>query len=315
MAVRRLRLFISLLVLTLFWPAQSPAQEREQVELEVQVFGKKTGDFARGLRKEHFEIFEDGVKQQIVSFDQNHSPLSILVLLDVSKSMNNFTKTIRESSAPAWQTLRPEDELAVIAFAGGINLLQPFTIDKRLIPQQVETAYKDGGLDKKWTDLNEAMYRAADYLRENARAGNRRIILAISDNVVNQQKGRSYKEAIQRVFDSGVTVYGLFVSEYVDSIFAGRDRLDSYVNKTGGIFSIVPPNVLPRFYQSALKESLIGLLEVMRGRYQVAYVPTKNNADGKFRKIEVKLTPEAQKTLGGARVLNRQGYYALRRSK
>lgn len=315
MAVRRLRLFIPLLVLTLFWPAQSPAQEREQVELEIQVFGKKTGDFARGLRKEHFELFEDGVKQEIVSFDQNHSPLSILVLLDVSKSMSNVAKGIRESSIPAWQTLRPEDELAVIAFASGIEVLQPFTIDKRLIPEQVEAAYKDAGIDKKWTDLHEAMYRAVDYLRENARAGNRRIILAISDNWHNQKEGRLFKEALQHLFDNGVTVYALIVSELLDSLLIQSDSVVDYVKKTGGISSVVPRNTLPLFYKATLKENLIGLLDVMRGRYQVAYVPTKNNADGKFRKIEVKLTPEAQKLLGGARILNRQGYYALRRSK
>ena len=65
------------------------------VVLDAQVIDRKTRKVFGPLRKEDFEILEENVKQEIAYFGQDQLPLSILFLLDISRSVRPVIETSR----------------------------------------------------------------------------------------------------------------------------------------------------------------------------------------------------------------------------
>ncbi len=52
------------------------------VNVEAVVYNKKTGGILQGLKKEHFEIYEDGVKQELENFSTPDAPVTMVLLLE-----------------------------------------------------------------------------------------------------------------------------------------------------------------------------------------------------------------------------------------
>ena len=110
------------------------------VVLDAQVVDKKSGKMFGGLQKQDFEIYEENVKQQIAYFSQDQLPLSVLLLLDTSRSLRPIIEQVGVGATNALRHLKPEDEVAVMAFAEYSKVLQPFTKDRSLIAAKVTEA-------------------------------------------------------------------------------------------------------------------------------------------------------------------------------
>ena len=92
------------------------------------------------LTKDDFEVYEKGVKQPISYFGRDELPLSIMLLLDVSGSVRPILHQIRDGALNALQRLKPEDQVAVMAFANTSKLAQDFTKDRSLAARKIEEA-------------------------------------------------------------------------------------------------------------------------------------------------------------------------------
>jgi len=79
-------------------PDESIRLKAELVTLDVQIIDKKTQRVISGLSQGDFEIYEEGVKQQIVQFSQDKLPLSVALLLDASGSMWTVLERLRASA-------------------------------------------------------------------------------------------------------------------------------------------------------------------------------------------------------------------------
>jgi VWFA-related protein len=298
----------------------------ELVVLDVLVLNKKTGRVVGGLKKEDFSIYEEGVKQQIIHFSQDKLPLSVVLLIDIGGSVRpilkqmQVTKQIRERAIAALQHLKPEDEVALIATATKTQIIEGFTKDRKLIIDKIEKL-DERALGGRGILLNDAIYEAAAYLRKASNPGHRRVIIAITDNITNQWvfEGHSEKESLRELFETGSVACGLIVQgpfsrmQYVTNkrpgIFFWRKLLLSgdiynYAEKTGGI-------VLSADRENS-EIKLAELIDYLRARYTLAYMPSNQKLDGKFRKIKVEISPEVEKREGKLAVLARRGYYARR---
>ena len=91
------------------------------------------GTRVRGLARDDFRIFEDGVEQKIASFDAATTPASIVLVLDTSPSISRDLGDMRTAAQSLSRSLQPEDEVAVVAFANETNLLLPFSRDRKLL--------------------------------------------------------------------------------------------------------------------------------------------------------------------------------------
>ncbi len=304
-----------------FSPDEPIKLSTELVVLDVQVLDKKKGQAIGGLRKEDFIVYEDGVKQDIGHFSQDEMPLSIILLLDLSGSVQPYINQIRDGALQALQRLKPEDEVALAAFATSAKIVQDFTTDRKLIVGRIEQINETAHVGK-FTFLTEGVYQAAAHLRKASNPVSRRVIIAITDNLTGQFRfiGHSEAEALHELYEVGGTVCGLLVGGKFGKTFRGVQKvvkyhplslllrelttIESYASKTGG-------EVLGAGKEN-MEASLIELIEKLRTRYTLSYTPTNKKRDGKFRRIKVKVSPQAVEREGGLVVLSRRGYTSLR---
>ncbi|MGH9917046.1 MAG: VWA domain-containing protein, partial [Pyrinomonadaceae bacterium] len=288
----------------------------ELVVVDVEVKNKNIGRNLGQLKKEDFSIYEDGVKQKITHFSQDKLPLSIVLLLDTSGSVQPIIQHIHDGAVQALQRLKPEDEVALLAFATRTKLIQDFTRDRQTVTDAIEKIKETEGLGG-GTFLDEGIYQAAQHLHKSSNPSSRRIIIAITDNISSKGflllDGHSGAEALSEVFESGAIVSGLVVGSWLstttnimNTVFVWQKLLlstsiENYTNKTGG--------EVMRADKESIETKLSELIDNLRTRYALGYMPSNQKWDGKFRRIKVIVSPEVEKREGKLVILTKRGYY------
>jgi VWFA-related protein len=306
---------LRLLVLSLFAlvPSVLAAQEvdpndvikvnTDLVVLDAQVIDRKTRKVFGPLRKSDFEILEENVKQEIAYFGQDQLPLSILLLLDISRSVRPVIETIGEGANNALRHLKPEDEVAVIAFADYPKLIQPFTKDRARTADKINEAsqtFLGNG-----TFLYEALLLATQEINKGTNPANRRAIIVITDNIAITT-GEDVARLQRELAESGTVVYGLIVRSGFAKVFNaltfGQIKgVDVYAEETGGEFL----GANRKEVDSRLGE----MFTRVRTRYTIGYRPPETNEEGAFRHVKVQLVPAIMKANKKLVVRARRGYY------
>ena len=153
------------------------------VVVDAQVMNKKTRHIISNLKREDFELYEDGVKQQITHFSQQELPLSILLLFDVSSRVKPIIEQLRVGALQALQHLKPEDEIALMAFASETRLIQGFTKNRQVIAEQISRVDETAKGGTGYSRLHEAMSQAAMLINQAANPNGRRVIITVTDNL------------------------------------------------------------------------------------------------------------------------------------
>jgi len=293
------------------------AQEKEQIDVvkvntdlvvfDAQVIDKKTKRVIGDLVKEDFELSDNGARQQISYFSRDELPLSIMLLLDVSGSVRPILHQIRDGALSALQRLKPEDQVAIMAFANTSKLAQNFTNDRRLAAQKIEEATASDALGR-GTFLGTALESAAIHMQKAPAQTGRRVIIVVTDNIAVTQ-GRQTKGILEELFDSGTVVYGLIVRAAIGKVFnimfLGQIKgVNEFVEQTGG--EIVGAD------KNEVDQKLGAVIDRLRARYAIGFRPTDTTDDGKFRKVEIRVAA-AKKRKEKLVVLTKRGYYLRRR--
>ena len=290
----------------------------ELVILDAQVLRKKTGVVVSELVQKDFELYEDGVKQEVSFFGKDKLPLSILLLIDTSGSVRPVIEIIRDGAMEALRRLKPEDEVAVMVFGEQAKMIQPFTKDRQLIVQRIGSLLSQTQVGV-GTSLHTALYKAAGEMATASNPLSRRVIITVTDNIASAYRFGDMPEqqVIDRIYDSGSVVCGVVVKSDVprsltifdrteqNDLFRRRINLAKYVDDTGGEIQIVPV--------IEVNQRLTELIDHLRTRYSIGYSSTNQNLDGKFRRVRLAVTKDALKRQGDLVVRTRQGYYGRER--
>lgn len=129
-----------------------------------------------GLGREDFRLFENGVEQHIAHLDASTSPASIALLLDASPSVFRELDEMREATRALSRNLSPQDEVAVVAFAGGIHLLLPFSRDRTLLERAIASPELARVENSSESNIYLAIYLAARNLFRE-RTGRKAIVV------------------------------------------------------------------------------------------------------------------------------------------
>lgn len=279
------------------------------VVLDAQVIDRKTRKVFGPLRKDDFVILEENVKQDIAYFGQDQLPLSILLLLDVSRSVRPIIEQIGQGANNALRHLKPEDEVAVMAFADYPKLIQPFTNDRTRtaagINEASQTFLGHG------TMLYDGLFLASQEINRGTNPANRRAIIVITDNLAITSGGEQAR--LQREFaESGTVVYGLTVRSGFAKVFNaltfGQIKgVDVYAEETGG--EVLGAN------RKEVDSRLGEMFRRLRTRYTIGYRPPETNEEGAYRHIKVQLTPVIMKANKQLVVRARRGYYFRKKAR
>lgn len=300
--------------------------ETNLVQLNVGVVDRR-GRAVTNLSRNDFVVYEDDVRQPIVTFEPATAPFSLVLLLDMSGSTLNFRSTLKQSALRFIDALAPGDRVAVIAFNAKVETLTKFTSDRRKIAEAI--SYADG---KGETHLYAALRRALDEL---AKEGQRRkAIVVLSDGLdtemrnmdrVSAANARTNEEAVASIKPDasaplntvlnaadrqGVTVYPLalpsgdpkrlvFPDPKLIAIYtSARTRMQTLADRTGGQLNEIKRLEDMGFLYAEVAANL-------RTLYSVGYQPAGTRTrDGRWRKIRIEVArPELI-------ARTRPGYYA-----
>ena len=102
-----------------------------KTETEITLVGASVRDpmgrLVTGLERQDFQVFEDGVEQEIVSFSSEDVPVSIGVIFDMSGSMADKIDKSRQAAVQFFRTANPQDEFFLVNFNDRAQLISPFT--------------------------------------------------------------------------------------------------------------------------------------------------------------------------------------------
>ena len=130
-------------------PASTITIGTDVVNVEAVVYNKKTGGVIQGLKKEHFEIYEDGIKQEIENFATPEAPVTMVLLLEYSKLVDYlgygtggmFEPGRIEILRPAYEFVnrfvQPKDFISIVAYDIRPTPLVDFTDDKMKLMQSI----------------------------------------------------------------------------------------------------------------------------------------------------------------------------------
>jgi Ca-activated chloride channel homolog len=248
------------------------------------------------LKKEDFVLYEGDKRQEIRYFSTEDDPISVAILLDVSKSMSDKIETERAAIVEFFNNANLEDEYFAIAFSDRPRVLADSTQSVDQLQGKL-LAEQPGGP----TAMLDAVYLAISKLR-SARY-ERKAILILSDGGDNasRYKLREIKSVAQ---ESDVQIYavGLFETFFFNSIEEklGKVWLGEITDVTGGR-TITVDN------RGKVPEAAATISRAMRNQYVLGYRPT-TTATTKWRKIKVRLTSSDDRSL---RAYYRRGYQSM----
>ena len=308
-----LRVWVLIGAAAFFFPLPVLAQDQDQDQSMVRVnvnlvmidatVKTKAGHIMADLKKENFELREDGVPQKIDVFSRDELPLNVALVLDLSDSIGPFLGPLRDAATIALAALKPEDEVALFTFSTEAELREPFTSDKARIAQQI-SAFHAGGA----TNINDGIFVTAKYLL-NAPPKGRRVIILISDDVGTDAGGQGTHDIVTEAIAADTVLYNLKIpgynppsTMYMAGLIPGLVNIRKVMDATGGeLFDVQDV--------AHLDEAFRALIERIKTRYTLGYYTQATGALGKPHKLDVRLASSFGKKGKDYVVLSKNGYY------
>jgi Ca-activated chloride channel family protein len=284
------------------WPlASGQDQYRASVDLvhvPVVVLGRD-GAPVRGLTKQDFEVREDG-RPQDVSFiiegaPGESLPMHLGLLLDTSESM---TRDLSDAATAAIQFVNALDESIDATLVDFDTTVRVGRFSPASYPQMFERirARKAGGMTALWDALGQ-------YLADAAGQEGQHVLVAYTDGGDSSSSMTFGKLDELLRLSTNVLVYVIGYLENQGSERANQQlRLGHVARETGGE-AYFPGSA------KQIRDIYARILDELSARYTLGYIPSNHSADGRFRKLEVKL---ARPDLKGTKVRTRPGYFAPR---
>ncbi len=283
----------------------------------------KNRRFLTTLRKEDVRILEDGVPQEIFSFErQTETPLSLAFLFDVSGSQE-YTIPEQKSAALAFldSVIRPQkDEVAVLSFAGVTTVELGLSGNMSRVRRAVDSVrYRApaGYLNGRQvgtppisdqdptlmmtTAMFDAVYDTSEQILGDAPQNTRRAIILLSDG---EDRDSQIKPnlAVERAIKSEATIYSIGIGDYLNFNGINQGALRKLSERTGGR-AYFPQN------SEDLRAAFAQIEQELRQQYLIAYSSKNKNRDGSYRKVEIEIVnPELRKQKPS--LTYRQGYFA-----
>ncbi len=156
------------------------------------------------LKREDFEVFESNETREILSVEQTSAPFNLVLLLDVSGSVDNYVDFIRKSARNFVNTVSPNDKIAIIIFNEDVKTLSTFSVNKGKLSKSLDTFDAGGG-----TAFYDALaYSLAETLRPLK--GERTAIVVLSDGDDNRSF-LAFDSLLGSIQESGALIYPLYV--------------------------------------------------------------------------------------------------------
>ncbi|HEY8227502.1 MAG TPA: VWA domain-containing protein [Pyrinomonadaceae bacterium] len=164
----------------------------------------RNGRAIGGMRESDFTVYENGIQRRVTNVVPTNEPFNLVLLLDVSGSVEERMDFIRKAARDFLQTTSPQDRIAIISFRDDIQMISDFTTDRQLLSKKLDEIDAGGG-----TALYDALgYVLAETLKQFR--GERTAVVIMSDGDDNKSF-ISFPAILEALTESGALVYPLYV--------------------------------------------------------------------------------------------------------
>ena len=232
------------------------------------------GALVPNLTREDFEILDNGVRQELVVFENQTQPITAVVMLDSSGSMTNSLKLVNAGAEQFIIRLLPQDKAQVGAFNDKVEFSGTFTSDR----DELVAALRELDFGNP-TRLYDAIDQSLDRL---GAVEGRRVIVVLTDGDDNSSKvGQG--DVLSRALADEVMIYGIGLeSDYFDGMRRVRTNPDRVVRKlaeeTGGGYYLLKAT-------ADLNTTFTRIAQELHSQYVLGFSPTL--LDGKVHKLTV----------------------------
>ena len=229
-----------------------------------------------GLTQTDFRLLADGQEQAINFLAVEEGPASVLVVLDLSRSMKGPVVHMQEAVRRILRAAPADDEFALIEFSDKAELTVDFTTTPQRVEEKIEHIAPAGR-----TSLTDAIMLALGYIRRARHA--RRAIVIVSDGNENSSR-HARREALQMAVETDARIYAIELSPPIGDGFTGTTMLELLAAATGGRYlPTVSRKDIPR---------LVERIDIHRG-YVLGFTPPVQHRDGRLHRVELKLRRSA----------------------
>jgi VWFA-related protein len=266
--------------------APSPPPIRPTIEFTIMDSARNYVD----VTPEDLEVVEDGIRQDVDTFQIAVDPVSIVMALDSSGSMKKSADLVRATAREFVEAVRKEDSLALILFSNEPKFAHTLATNRQWSLDAIDNYVADGG-----TALYDAVWNGLKHLQG---VTGRRAIVILSDGKDENNPGtapgsqHTFEEVLELERTVNAMVFSVGLGTKVD-----RAVLDQFAKQSGGqaYYATTDSQLSSQFHQ---------VVEGLRRRYVLSYTSTNSNHNGKWRKVEIR--PRAT----GRVVSTRGGYFA-----
>ena len=271
----------------------------EVINLNVSVTDAR-GRYITDLTKNDFAVFEDGVRQELSIFNHEDIPISLVLMLDTSASMDEKLPTARAAAIRFVGTLRPQDNAQVMQFNDRTTILQDFVADHGALDSAIGRTEAAGP-----TALHNALYVALKELeKQKTQALRRRAIVLLSDGE-DTASLVSDDQVLDLARKTEINIYAISLrprrmqDRNAVKFSQAAHLLTALTQDTGG--QVHFPNSL-----SELDAVYDRIAEELRTQYSLGYVSNNGRRDGKWRRIVVRIPARED-----IQVRHKLGYFAV----
>ena len=276
---------------------------QEELDLELQqlyVTVSRDGRRVLDLVEEDFAVIDGETRQQLVTFETGDLPLTAVLLIDSSHSMQGAALRAALAGAGAFvESMRPLDEAKVIVFSDRLLAATPFTGDPGAVRSVMDTVEASGG-----TAIHDHLFLA---LKELDGEPGRQVIVLLSDGIDGESvldmadvewKAGRMQSLIYWIRPAPDDSAGGYFSVWRDIETQRREiaALQRVVRASGG-------KVREIEHIEQASQAFREILEELREQYALGYYPSVNRNDGAWREVRVRVRPP------GVQVRCRGGYY------
>ncbi|MGB5163444.1 MAG: VWA domain-containing protein [Thermoanaerobaculia bacterium] len=240
------------------------------------------------LGRTDFQVFDNGVEQEIVTFEHGDVPMTIAMLVDVSESMRGEQLQVALDAARGFLSrLTPLDEALVMTFSDRTHRVTTSSSEIGGLAAALENLQSGGG-----TSLNDHLYLA---LRLLDRRQGRPVIIVLSDGA-DTLSFLTMEEVLWKAHRSNAVIYRIHLHpsgiRSVPLATSWRST-ESHADEVGGLEAAVADSggrvtALARLEE--LEQALDDVLQELRQQYVVGYYPTDPRDNGTWRPVRVEVS-------------------------
>jgi VWFA-related protein len=276
----------------------------------------------RGLRVQDFILRIDGKQQDIRDFQSEKMPVDLMLLLDVSRSMEPHIRRVANASHQALRTLRDLDRVAIMVFDRFTRLRMPFRSDRQNAEQELEYVLSresfEGG-----TDITRGLLDTAAYMAQNGRRDGRRAIVIVTDD--QTERSRNEPAVLSALTRADSVLSALIAPDALRTGNGGWRRFDD--DRPRDLWGYrLPPGYRSMPHTQSAGTSLIATqsggdsmpvdqgsafeqtLARIRERYALYFYLPDGASSGEARSVEVELSDAARRRYPRADVRYRRSY-------